>query len=264
MKTERPYPKAYISRRRANTPPPRDIRGSTARRRCASRARASTAELIGRVREKGKLARDGLLQRQFQNTRPHYLAQRQRPLRRRVLGAQRCATPGTTAKASWRPGDLGCCRLIFGEADGFPGLTVDRFGNRARRAGHVARHGKDQKHAAAGARSHTARGRAGRYAACTSATTSCAARKGGHDAEQGLVSRSPARNDAGEHRHRHNENGDNLPCGFRERAEDRLLPRPEVQPPRRRGASRAAEPCSTASRTPARSRSTPPEAAQST
>ena len=24
-------------------------------------------------------------------------------------------------------GDIGCCRLIFGEADGFPGLTVDRF-----------------------------------------------------------------------------------------------------------------------------------------
>lgn len=24
--------------------------------------------------------------------------------------------------------DFGCCRLIFGEADGFPGLTVDRFG----------------------------------------------------------------------------------------------------------------------------------------
>ena len=25
------------------------------------------------------------------------------------------------------PEDLGCCRVIFGEADGFPGLTVDRF-----------------------------------------------------------------------------------------------------------------------------------------
>lgn len=25
--------------------------------------------------------------------------------------------------------DFSCCRLIFGEADGFPGLTVDRFGN---------------------------------------------------------------------------------------------------------------------------------------
>ncbi len=25
------------------------------------------------------------------------------------------------------PADLGCCRVIFGEADGFPGLTVDRF-----------------------------------------------------------------------------------------------------------------------------------------
>ena len=30
-------------------------------------------------------------------------------------------------KAVLRPEDLGCCRLIFGEADGFPGLTVDRF-----------------------------------------------------------------------------------------------------------------------------------------
>ena len=26
-------------------------------------------------------------------------------------------------------GDFGCCRLIFGEADGLPGLTVDRFSN---------------------------------------------------------------------------------------------------------------------------------------
>jgi 23S rRNA (cytosine1962-C5)-methyltransferase len=30
-------------------------------------------------------------------------------------------------KTVLRPEDLGCCRLIFGEADGFPGLTVDRF-----------------------------------------------------------------------------------------------------------------------------------------
>ena len=26
-------------------------------------------------------------------------------------------------------GQTGCCRLIFGEADAFPGLTVDRFEN---------------------------------------------------------------------------------------------------------------------------------------
>ncbi len=31
-------------------------------------------------------------------------------------------------KAVLGPEDLSCCRLIFGEADGFPGLTVDRFG----------------------------------------------------------------------------------------------------------------------------------------
>ncbi len=30
-------------------------------------------------------------------------------------------------KAVLRPEDLSCCRIVFGEADGFPGLTVDRF-----------------------------------------------------------------------------------------------------------------------------------------
>ena len=32
-------------------------------------------------------------------------------------------------KAVLREEDLSCCRVIFGEADGFPGLTVDRFSN---------------------------------------------------------------------------------------------------------------------------------------
>lgn len=32
-------------------------------------------------------------------------------------------------KAVMRPQDLTCCRVIFGEADSFPGLTVDRFGD---------------------------------------------------------------------------------------------------------------------------------------
>ena len=30
-------------------------------------------------------------------------------------------------KSVLRPEDLSCCRVVFGEADGFPGLTVDRF-----------------------------------------------------------------------------------------------------------------------------------------
>ena len=32
-------------------------------------------------------------------------------------------------KSVMEPADLSCCRLIFGEADTFPGLTVDRFGD---------------------------------------------------------------------------------------------------------------------------------------
>ena len=31
-------------------------------------------------------------------------------------------------KTVLRPEDLTCCRVIFGEADQMPGLTVDRFG----------------------------------------------------------------------------------------------------------------------------------------
>ena len=30
-------------------------------------------------------------------------------------------------KSVLRPEDLGCCRVVFGESDGFPGLTADRF-----------------------------------------------------------------------------------------------------------------------------------------
>ncbi len=38
---------------------------------------------------------------------------------RYAIGYRRTVMPGS---------DFSCCRLIFGEADGFPGLTVDRFG----------------------------------------------------------------------------------------------------------------------------------------
>lgn len=37
--------------------------------------------------------------------------------------------PTITVRAVLSPQDLRCCRLIFGEADQFPGLTVDRFEN---------------------------------------------------------------------------------------------------------------------------------------
>ena len=50
-------------------------------------------------------------------------------------------------------GQTGCCRLIFGEADAFPGLTVDKFHDLLSvqvlsvGADALARHGKDQGHA---------------------------------------------------------------------------------------------------------------------
>ena len=64
----------------------------------------------------------------------------------KISGGGAYATPGTTAKAVM-DGQTGCCRLIFGEADAFPGLTVDRFEKSSRHADALARHGKDQGHA---------------------------------------------------------------------------------------------------------------------
>ncbi len=42
---------------------------------------------------------------------------------------RRPGTPWTTGKPSWARTTAGCRRVIFGEADHFPGLTVDRFGD---------------------------------------------------------------------------------------------------------------------------------------
>ncbi len=56
-------------------------------------------------------------------------------------------------------GDVSCCRVIFGEADGFPGLTVDRFEKPARHADPLRRHGAHQGDAVPAARRGPRRGR---------------------------------------------------------------------------------------------------------
>ena len=65
---------------------------------------------------------------QEQDPRPPHLPQRQRHLRRQLLAPPRRVRLGLPQDCPRICRPLGC-RVIFGEADQFPGLTVDRFNN---------------------------------------------------------------------------------------------------------------------------------------
>ena len=101
------------------------------------------------------------------------------------------------------PEDLHCCRVIFGEADGFPGLTVDRFGPvlvvQALEPGHGAASKDQLLPILAQVLRRDGQDIAGIYLRNDVALRE----KEGLNAEQGLVSsarRSPARSHRGEHR----------------------------------------------------------------
>ena len=81
--------------------------------------------LVDAVTENGRYLGTGMLSKQSkiririlsQNANDHFDAAF---WRRRIEYAWRY-------RKTVMKGDVGCCRLIFGEADGFPGLTIDRF-----------------------------------------------------------------------------------------------------------------------------------------
>ena len=124
--------------------------------------------------------------------------------------------------------DATACRLVNGEADRLPGLIVDRYGDRARRADAVAGHGPPACRArrAAGASS------------CSRAASSRATirRCGG---SRGSTSRSRS-SSARCRRRRGARRPDPLPGRRPARAEDRAVPRPARESRRRRPATRAA------------------------
>ncbi len=81
--------------------------------------------LVDAVTENGRYLGTGMLSKQSK-IRIRILSQNANDLfdaafwRRRIEYAWRY-------RKTVMKGDVGCCRLIFGEADGFPGLTIDRF-----------------------------------------------------------------------------------------------------------------------------------------
>ncbi len=84
--------------------------------------------LVDAVSEKGKYLGSGFFLPREQDPYPSALPQRERPLRCGLLASPHPLRLGLPQRRSWAR-TFSCCRVIFGEADGFPGLTVDRFEN---------------------------------------------------------------------------------------------------------------------------------------
>ena len=124
MKAERSYPKFIVTRKGADWVErghPWIYEGEV----LSEEPEAENGALADAVTEKGKYLGTGFVSRQSK-------------IRLRLLSRN---ANDRFDEAFWRrriryawdyrktvmAGDLGCCRVIYGEADGFPGLTVDRF-----------------------------------------------------------------------------------------------------------------------------------------
>lgn len=83
--------------------------------------------LVDVVNKKGRYLGTGLLSQQSK-IRIRLISRNANDTFDRAFWERKLRWAWEYRKTVLRPEDLGCCRIIFGEADGFPGLTVDRFG----------------------------------------------------------------------------------------------------------------------------------------
>ena len=82
--------------------------------------------LCDAVSEKGKYLGTGFLSRESK-IRLRLLSRNANDRFDEAFWRRRIRYAWDYRKSVMAPEDLGCCRVVFGEADGFPGLTVDRF-----------------------------------------------------------------------------------------------------------------------------------------
>lgn len=88
---------------------------------------AENGALVDAVSEKGKYLGTGFLSR-HSKIRVRLVSRNANDAFDAAFWARRIKYAWDYRKTVMGP-DVSCCRLIFGEADGFPGLTVDRFSN---------------------------------------------------------------------------------------------------------------------------------------
>ena len=126
MKAERPYPQVRIT--------PKGERALTAGHPWVYAAEVT--ELVGAVEDGGLTdvvsSKGAYLGTAFYNSRSlircRLLSRNANDRFDDAFWQRRVQYAWDYRKAVMQPEDLLCCRVIFGEADGFPGLTVDRFG----------------------------------------------------------------------------------------------------------------------------------------
>lgn len=126
MKTERPYPKVYISPKGEHAAAAGHpwVYGEEAQRVEGEAVNGGLADVFGK---KGNWLGTGFYN-DNSKIRVRIISRNANDRFDGAFWERRLRYAWDYRKSVMAPEDLGCCRLIFGEADGFPGLTVDRFG----------------------------------------------------------------------------------------------------------------------------------------
>jgi len=125
MKADRPYPRFTVSAKGT-----RWVEGGHpwiyAQEIVAEEGACENGALADAVSERGKYLGTGLCSRESK-IRLRLISRNANDRFDEAFWRRRVRYAWDYRKAVLRPEDLGCCRIVFGESDGFPGLTVDRF-----------------------------------------------------------------------------------------------------------------------------------------
>ena len=124
MKTERPFPQLTISKKGS-----RSVQGGHPwiydEEVLTPHTALENGSIVDAVTENGRYLGSGLLSQQSR-IRIRLLSHNANDRFDGLFWKRRIRYAWNYRKTVMRD-DISCCRLIFGESDGFPGLTVDRF-----------------------------------------------------------------------------------------------------------------------------------------
>ena len=124
MKTERAYPQCLVTAK--GTRWVENGHPWIYEAEIISQPECENGALVDAVSEKGKYLGTGFLSRESK-IRVRLISRNANDRFDEAFWRRRFQYAWDYRKTVMGEGDLSCCRVIFGEADGFPGLTVDRF-----------------------------------------------------------------------------------------------------------------------------------------
>ncbi len=126
MKQQRPYPRYTVSRK-AQASIENGHPWVYEDEICAVEGEAENGALVDVLSDKGRYLGTGFLSA-HSKIRVRLVSRNANDSFDEAFWRRRLQWAWAYRKQVLAPADLGCCRVIFGEADQLPGLTVDRFG----------------------------------------------------------------------------------------------------------------------------------------